>query len=133
MSVLVSVSHPVAGMRSQSPKPALHVIAHEPPAHALDALARTSQTAPHIPQCALLVLVSTHAPEQLLWPIAQPLAHIPVIASQLGVAPEHTRPHVPQLDGEESEASQPFAALPSQSAKPAAHESAQRPPAHDAR
>jgi hypothetical protein len=133
MSVLVSVSHPVAGMRSQSPKPALHVIAQVPPAHALDALARTSHTAPHIPQCALLVLVSTQAPEQLLCPIAQPLVHMPVIASQLGVAPEHTRPHVPQWEGDESEASQPFAAIPSQSAKPGAHAFVQRPAAQEAR
>lgn len=63
----VSVSHPLAGLLSQSAKGAVQdATAQVPFMHEAAALA-TWQRLSHIPQWAVLAWVSTHAPEQQLW------------------------------------------------------------------
>jgi hypothetical protein len=62
-------------------------------------------------------------PSQLPKPALHvPSVHVPEEHDSAAFAKSHTAPHVPQLVFVVSLVSQPFAALPSQLPKPAAHE-----------
>lgn len=74
---------------------------------------------PHAPQCCVLPEVSTQLPPQVVCGATHPLLHVIVAPSHTGVAPEHARPHAPQLAAVRTLVSQPFAMFPSQSAQPA--------------
>lgn len=89
-------------------------------------MAPEGQTIPHVPQLAALELRSTQLDPQRV-SVPQPLTQRPIAESHTGLAPEHTVPHAPQFIALSSDASQPFAALPSQSPKPLRHVYAQRP------
>jgi hypothetical protein len=98
----VLTSQPLAGLRSQSAKPAMHdTITHMPLTHAVEARARVHARL-HAPQCAMLV-------ERL---VSQPLAgfvsqspklglqrveHIPFVHTAAPLLALHARPHIPQL------------------------------------
>jgi hypothetical protein len=87
---------------------------------------------PHDPQFALSVDVSTHDAAQRVWAPEQPLTHVgdePAVEHN-GVAPEHITLHAPQDVADESEASHPFARIPSQSAKPGLQTIPQTPAVH---
>lgn len=108
-----------------------HTLPQDPPAHVGDAFGAGGHSIPHIPQCIVLVIVSTHMPiPQLLSAPEHPLVHVPAL--QLGVAPEHIVLHAPQLAGALDDASQPLPAAPSQFKNPGRHDSTQLPLAHTA-
>lgn len=99
---------------------------HAPALHAAIALA-SAHTRPHPPQLSALVCVLVSQPfAGFPSQFAKPLVHVPSThapPTQLAVAfaNEHARPHAPQCAAfDESCASQPFAALLSQSPYPAA-------------
>jgi hypothetical protein len=137
----VSTSQPLMGLPSQSEKPALHeATPQRPPAQVAVALGRL-QAAPQAPQCEAAASRS----------VSQPLASLPsqsprVVGAQTRVdsqrpaahrAPalgkEQAVPHAPQCRVlTRVSTSQPLAALPSQSPKPAAQVMAQAPALHDA-
>ncbi len=78
-------SQPLAGLRSQSAKPALQVKPQVPAAQLAVALARGGQTVPHAPQLFGSVLRLVQLPEQLVSPDAQVTTQAPA---------EHTWPPV---------------------------------------
>jgi hypothetical protein len=119
------VSQPFAAMPSQLPNPGRHVPStHAPAMHDAPAFAN-AHCWPQPPQFVALVERSVSQPAimalQSPKPGGQvPVAHVP--AAQIAPVPGHTFPHVPQFVGEMPVfVSQPFVALPSQSAKPALH------------
>ncbi len=120
------VSHPLAGLPSQSPQPRPHApSAHTPLEQVADALAK-EQARPHPPQLVVEALrwVSqplAAAPSQLPKPVAHaPSAHAPPTHDDPALGNAHTPAQLPQRTGSVLRfASQPLAALPSQSAKPA--------------
>jgi len=134
--VCVFVSHPLAALLSQLPKPLLHVpSAHEPVEHDSLAFARL-HTAPHPPQFA-----------RVLRSVSQPLVPIPSQSPRPGeqVEPPHTPftqfgvpacagqtcPHAPQLFTSVLVlVSQPSLGLPLQSLNPEAQEGTHAPPVH---
>jgi hypothetical protein len=120
-----AVSQPFAAMPSQLPKPVLHApTIHAPAEHACVATLASAQRASHAPQLFTSVAVLAHVPEQLVVPAPHVVVHAPR---------EHTWPaahargeaaveHAPQLPLSLCTlVSQPLDAIPSQSAKPAAH------------
>jgi hypothetical protein len=85
---------------------------------------------PHAPQLLPSIVVSTHAAPHRVCPAGQPGPQRP--SAQLGLAPAHAAPHIPQLRTSVCRlTSQPFAALPSQFAKPVLHTIPQDPPLHE--
>jgi hypothetical protein len=63
----------------------------------------------------------------------EPIAHARVAQVAVALARVHIDMHAPQLSSRSSETSQPFASVPSQSSKPALHDSIRQvPPVHDA-
>ncbi len=124
--LVVLVSQPLVALPSQLPKPAPHDATwHEPEAHvALPLL--TLHVRPHIPQW-LLLLSAVSQPfagiaSQLPKPAVQlERVHAPAVHAAAPLANEHALPHIPQCAVESREVSQPLAALPSQSPKPALH------------
>ena len=69
--VVVSVSHPLPALRSQSPKPMRHdSMPHEPPTQVGVPLA-TAQVLPQAPQLPVLDCVSMHPPLQHVRPEGQ--------------------------------------------------------------
>jgi hypothetical protein len=81
----------------------------------------TVHARPQPPQLVTSLPVSTQLIPQRVWPPTQPLEHMPARVSQMGVESEHALPHIPQLLMVLSGVSQPLAAIPSQSPKPALH------------
>jgi hypothetical protein len=85
------------------------------------------QRVPHAPQLLLSPprFVShpfAATPSQLPNPaLHEPSAHAPAVHVALALSKPQVIPHAPQVCGLERSASQPFAGLPSQSAKPARH------------
>jgi hypothetical protein len=104
LSVVVACSHPLAGFRSQSAKPARHSITtHVPPVHAAVAFARL-QAPPQRPQCAVLVLVLVSHPllallSQLPRPGLHMIPHAPFVHVAVPPVELHGRPHPPQCIG----------------------------------
>ena len=123
----VSTSQPFAGLASQSTKPRAQVNPHAPAAQVGAAFARAGHTVPHAPQFVTAVRVSTsqpsaRAPSQSANPAVQARPHAPAVhtgAALAGVAQAVAQ--APQWASDvRVSTSQPFAASPSQSAKPAA-------------
>jgi len=136
--VRVSTSQPLAGLRSQSAKPALHApIAHAPAAHVAAALAKL-QARPQAPQWAALVRVSASHPLAALrsqsakFAAHAVIAQAPAVHAPVPLAGLHARPQAPQWAEVSSVASQPLAALPSQLPRPAAQAVPQVPAVHAA-
>ncbi len=112
-----SVSQPLLPSPSQLPKFTLHASPHAPLAHVAEALARVGHARPHAPQLAALARRSTHEAPHRVSPATQPARHTP---DEHTCATPHAPPHTPQLRASEvTSTSQPFAALMSQSTKPA--------------
>jgi hypothetical protein len=92
-----SASQPLAGSRSQSAKPGLHVNAHAVPSHVAVALAGAAQGAHALPQVATELLV-THVPPQSWKPAlhCDPQRTPSHVAVALAGAPQgaHAAPHV---------------------------------------
>jgi hypothetical protein len=113
-----------AALLSQLPKPAVHAIPQLPEAQ-LGVPLLLLQTVPHAPQFELLVWVlasqpSAVTPLQLPYPALQaPREQVPEPQDSAAFAKSQTAPQAPQLVSEVSAVSHPFAALPSQLAKPA--------------
>jgi hypothetical protein len=133
-----STSQPLAGLPSQSPKPALHAATTQPPAaHAAVALGST-QALPHTPQCEVLVvrLVShplAALPSQLPKPALQVIPHMPLVQVAVPLLALHTLPQAPQWVGEdERSVSQPLETTPSQLPRPGLHEATVHAPATQA-
>ena len=121
---LSEASQPLAGLPSQSAKPALHTMPHAPAAHVAVALARAGHALPQRPQWAAWVATLTHAAPHATRPVAQLVAHAPALHTM--PAP-HARPQAPQWAPLFMRStSQPLAAARSQSAQPVA----QAPTAH---
>jgi hypothetical protein len=130
--VWVSSSQPLAGLPSQSAKPAAQrTTVQTPPAQPLAATLASAHTAPHAPQLAgsmaVLAQKAVGPAPQVLSGEAQAVPHIPA---------EHTRPAAqavpqpPQLAlSLRVSTSQPLAALPSQSRKPVAQAAIAQAPA----
>jgi hypothetical protein len=126
MSPRVSTSQPLVATPSQLAKPAAQeATAQRPAAQAIVALAPTQRT-PHAPHWLTSVAVATsqplvHEPSQLVKPALQvraqkPALHPPVALAAAG----HTLLQKPQWRASPRRStSQPLAALPSQSPKPA--------------
>ncbi|MEZ4405194.1 MAG: hypothetical protein R3A52_01705 [Polyangiales bacterium] len=92
-----------------------------------------AQTRLHVPQLVGAVSAASQplasTPSQLAKPAAQaPSAQVPVAHDAVALAREQTAPQPPQLLAVLSAASQPLAALPSQSPKPAGHVGATHAP-----
>ena len=122
----------VAGSRSETQAPpqrcvpgmsqrATHAPATQTPVPPLGA----AQTRPQPPQCDALVCGSTHDAPQSEAPAEHPEVHRP--PSHTGVAPPQRTPQAPQADADARSASQPLRGLPSQSPKPPAQATPQRP------
>jgi hypothetical protein len=132
-SVRSERSHPLAGLASQSPKPALQVNPQEPARHvAAEALAGVGHALPHRPQWEVLVANAASQPlaaepSQSPKPELQANPQVPeaqVAPALLGA--EQARPHDPQLAGlVASVTSQPLPLERSQSARPAEQTKAQ--------
>jgi hypothetical protein len=134
--VSVLVSQPLAALPSQSPKPRPQVISQRPAAQR-GVPFWLEQSAPHAPQCATLDASATSQPLAAL-PSQSPkpalheaTRHAPAAQAPTPLAGAQARLHAPQCVDELAVfTSQPLAALPSQSAKPAAHDATtHRPPA----
>ena len=111
-------SQPLAGLRSQSAKPAEQTKAQEPAAQTAVALAPAEHEAPHEPQFEGSLLVLTHPPPQSESGAAQVATHAPAAHTRPAA---QARPQTPQLAlSLRLRTSQPLAALMSQSRKPAA-------------
>jgi hypothetical protein len=115
----VSASQPVAGIPSQSAKPAAQANPHAPAAQYVVALATVGHAVPQAPQCRGSLASVAQVPEQLACAAWQLTPHTP---------PEHivpaaqAVPHAPQLAlSLRVSTSQPLATLPSQLAYPVAH------------
>jgi hypothetical protein len=132
-------SQPLAASPSQSPKPAAQrSTRHAPPAQVAVALGR-AQPRPHMPQWAAVTRVSTSqplaaSPSQSPKPAAHAATpQTPPTQAAIALAGAHPRPHAPQWAAvTRVSTSQPLAASPSQSPKPAAQSGAQRPATHRA-
>jgi hypothetical protein len=132
-----SASQPLAGFMSQLPwrVGSVHITSHRPPTQRPWPLAPDGHAVPHAPQFIGSALTSTHVPPQLVARSGghAAFAHWYESPWRVHVCPAAQRvPHAPQFIAFERSASQPLAALRSQSAKPAAHALTQRPPTHAA-
>lgn len=117
-------SQPSAAMLLQSPKPAVQANPQAPPVQVAVAFAGAVQSLPHMPQCDVvssrvsqpLAAVLSQSPKPALQvPTPQvPLTHAAV---PFGTAAQ-VLPQAPQFDVVPRLASQPFAAVRSQSPKP---------------
>ncbi len=124
------VSHPFAVMPSQSPKPAVHAVAHAPVTHVAVVFGVPSpgHMRPHAPQlrgslCNCASQPFTALPSQFAKPALQAArSHAPAAQRPTPFAGAHARPHAPQfavlLVGS---VSQPFEGSPSQFANPVVH------------
>jgi hypothetical protein len=100
-----SVSHPLAGLPSQSPKLPSQVNPQAPPVHVALALARAGQTLLHAPQCATVEASETSHPSvrdelQSPKPAVQTKPQVPVAQAARALATVgQTVPQPPQLEG----------------------------------
>jgi hypothetical protein len=115
-------SHPLAGLPSQSPKPAAQTKPQRPAAQVAVALGPAAHALPQAPQWARFVRPSTSQPSagsalQSKKPGAQRKAQRPSAQTAAALVPVgHARPQVAQWEGSAARlASQPLAAMPSQS------------------
>lgn len=120
-------SQPSVGLRSQSAKPVLHVpMPHVPLLQTDDALA-SWHTVPQPPQLLTSVDVAISHPSAGLWlqsenPVLQwRMAQVPVGHVGVALFSVQVFPQPPQFAGVSILVSQPFVALPSQSANPGKH------------
>jgi hypothetical protein len=127
-SLTVWVSQPSAGNLSQSAYPAAHPAMTQIELAQPDVAWGAVQTVPQAPQSFTLLVVSMHSLPLQSVGVAdgQPDTHPE--AEQMGVPPTHLTPQPPQLDGIARSVSQPFEAIPSQSANPRLHEVIVQPP-----
>ncbi len=134
-SVWRLISQPLAGFPSQSAKPALHAPStHAPMAHVEPAFGN-EHVKPHAPQLdgSDVTLCSqpfdaTRSQSPVPAGHIVPTTHAP--PAQMVPTAVHATPQAPQLPALESRlVSQPFAALPSQSPKPALHAPSRHVPA----
>ncbi len=98
-------SHPLAALRSQSPRPGSQVIPHIPALHVADPPA-AEHALPQRPQCAALVRMSTSQPfiafpSQLAKPMSQRSSQVPPLHTALWFGPPagQALPQRPQLSG----------------------------------
>jgi hypothetical protein len=106
--LVVLVSQPLSRLASQSPQPASQLATHAP-AVQVGVERMVLQTRVHEPHAVTLVLVSTHAPEQQVAPVAQPrvgvqpgthippVQRLPIAQSVLARQPTHTRRGASQM------------------------------------
>jgi len=122
-SVLRLTSQPLATLLSQFAYPELQLIPQVPPVQLAVPLL-VEQVLPHEPQF-VVVLSAASQPSlglllQLEYPLLQVILQTPLLQAGVPLAAEHLVPHALQLLTSALRlTSQPFAALPSQSAKPA--------------
>jgi hypothetical protein len=128
-SVAFDTSHPSVALPLQSTLPGLHAYVQRPLAQTGAEFGRDGHIVPQVPQFARSERRSTSQPS-----FALPLQlakfgrqaaseHVPLPHVPMPLEYEHAMLHRPQCIGSaERFASQPFAALPSQSAYPALHE-----------
>jgi hypothetical protein len=123
----------------QSKNPVVHRILHTPVMHTPVAFGALEQTVPHVPhEIALFCKSASHPfdamPSQFAKFVTHAMPHAPLVHAGVAfVAPEHTVGHVPQwFTSVRKFASQPFAATPSQSAKPGVHATEHMPAVHAA-
>jgi hypothetical protein len=103
---------------------------HVPPPHPARTVGVERHVVPQVPQAALSVDRSWHAPPQFVSGNVQVTAHVPW--SHTCPVPQAC-PHAPQVPGAPRSASQPLVGSPSQSAKPGPHAvTVQAPPAEHA-
>jgi hypothetical protein len=130
--VCVFVSHPLAGMPSQSAKPALQLCTlHVPVLQVAVAFGR-EHTLPHAPQFVVVVSGASQpffgSPSQLPQPDVQVGTHRPFWHCVDPWPFEQTVPQAPQLFTSVSRVvSQPLGPLPSQLPQPAVHDGTQAP------
>ena len=137
LSVRVSTSHPLAGLRSQSAKPAAQVAtAHAPTVQVAVALG-SAQVRPHAPQLASVVPRSVSqpldaAPSQSPKPAAQRAAvHAPAAQPCASTcASAQTVPHAPQFVGSMAVLAQNAVDAAPHVASGAAHVAPHTPPEH---
>ena len=139
MDAVRSVSQPLASLPSQFPEPALHAAStHAPATHDGDAWAKP-HARPHEPQLDVFeASVTSHPSAGSPLQSAKPALHrataqAPAVHAATPSATRQTAPHVRQfITSAWRSVSQPFAATPSQSARPGAHvERVHTPPEHD--
>src|SRR5690242_10382305 len=101
-SAAVLISQPLPAMLSQLVKPVLHMpMVQAPLVHVFVALAKL-QAFPHIPQCAVLVFVSTSQPlPSMLSQLANepsqlPMPQVPLTQASTELGNEHGELHAPQ-------------------------------------
>jgi hypothetical protein len=117
--VAMLTSQPSATVPLQLANPAAQLpTAHWPEVHA-GAACGTEQTLPHVPQLAGSLPSAVQEPAQLVCCAPQPAAQAPALHTAVA---GQALPHAPQFAPSAARrASQPSAALPLQSAKPALH------------
>jgi hypothetical protein len=122
-----SVSQPSPGLPLHSPKPAAQVTAHAEATHAGTVFRGAGHDRPQAPQAVTLLRVSVShpfpaLPSQSPKPALHiPTAHTPAAQAAVAFAGMHARPQPPQwATPVRVSVSHPLAAIPSQSAKPAA-------------
>jgi hypothetical protein len=135
----VSVSHPFAGLPSQSAKPVVHAtMRHTAPIHMAVATLGPLHERPQLPQCSIAVASSVSQPSLVTplhspKPAAQVTAHTaPTHAGTVLRGVGHALPHAPHDDTlVRRSVSQPLAAFMSQSPNPIVHvPTPQVPPTH---
>lgn len=123
----VSISHPLAGLPSQSAKPGLQVVPQSPERHTAVELAAVGQFWPHAPQCVgefnSVSQPLAALPSQLPRPTEHWSVHAPMMHAAVAPGPDaQARLQAPQWAAlEESSVSQPSERSPSQSPKPGSH------------
>lgn len=130
--VFVLVSHPLAELPSQLPKPGLHVDTPQTPPTQFGVPPDAGQMLPHVLQLftSELVFVSQPLfglPSQFLNPAEHVGTHAPPVQAVVPLAFVHWTPQAPQLVTVVIAVSHPFLALPSQLPKPALHVGTQAP------
>ncbi len=135
--VLSAVSQPLVVLPSQFPKPVLQVSLHELAMHEATPLAPVGHTRPHTLQFPTLLVVLTSQPfvavtSQSANPLLHVRLHEPATHALDPFAGEpQAPPHRPQCVADVLMfVSHPFAALPSQSAKPRLHGQEHKPDEH---
>ena len=127
LDVLISVSHPSAGSPLQSSRLNMHVCTQVPLLQLPNCVEVALHAVPQVPQFVLVLRAvsqpSATMPLQSPHPAAhEPMAHAPAAHDAVACGSEQTVPQVPQFAGSlEIATSQPFAAVPSQFARPALH------------
>jgi hypothetical protein len=133
--VVVLVSHPLATLPSQLPKPAEQPMEQEPPEQ-LGVPLTLEHAAPQLPQFAALVFVLVSQPfvalpSQLPKPGSHPTSwQVPLEHDSVAFGMSHATPQAPQLVRVFRLVSHPLVGSPSQFAKPDAQVGTHVPPVH---